>query len=235
MLNVCVILEGVLELNITDCNNPVATMSAFFGPSCVPGALDYRHNPRSTNPDQLCRACRPSRDTENSSWCSSNDPYAGTDGVLNCLVHGSGDVAFMSAEAVLKLSPSTAAMFKFVCPDGRTAPVTPLSVCSWGAFPSDAFVTDSAKPSEEKAFLQMFLGNLTRTAAKIFSDRLPGTNEKRYECKWTQKQTESGMMKNYGDWFLLYADTASHPRTRAKTVGYRLTFLFSIKIKKCLL
>ncbi|OQV18354.1 Melanotransferrin [Hypsibius exemplaris] len=167
-----------LKLNIIDCNNAYQTLSSFFGPSCVPGTLDSRHNQRSDNPTNLCQTCGPHRDTD--TWCSSSDPYAGTDGVLNCMVHAAGEVAFLSADVALKLPAQTAERFEFVCPDGSTTPLMPLTVCSWGTFLADAFVVDSSKTEVEKIFLQRFVFNLTQTALRIFSDRMPVTNEKRY-------------------------------------------------------
>ncbi|XP_055328376.1 LOW QUALITY PROTEIN: melanotransferrin-like [Paramacrobiotus metropolitanus] len=165
--------ESILDVVMKDCNSLVKTAADFFGPSCVPDALSRWINPRADNPVSLCQRC--SADNQ----CIS-DFSGGNDGALNCLVHGTGDVAFLSADIALKLPPLTASEFGFLCVNGRTAPLTTASVCSWGSFPGNAFVTSSSKSAAERTFLQQFIFNLTKLSPQIHSDRHPQSGERKY-------------------------------------------------------
>jgi melanoma-associated antigen p97 len=79
------------EMEIVECNVPVKSAAAFFGPMCAPNGLTRYYNPFGNNPVSVCENCQ--GDIE--SFCTINDPYAGYDGAFVCMASGNGDVAFV--------------------------------------------------------------------------------------------------------------------------------------------
>ena len=78
-------------MEITDCNNHVKSTIEFFGPSCAVNSLADKYNTLGDNSDKLCQLCGSDYPGVK---CTSNDPYAGYEGAIQCLMD-KGDIAFV--------------------------------------------------------------------------------------------------------------------------------------------
>jgi len=79
-----------------DCNNHVKSVLEFFGPSCAVNSLSDKYNPLGDNSHKLCEVCGSEIPGIR---CTSNDPYAGYQGALQCVMD-KGDVAFLKHSAI---------------------------------------------------------------------------------------------------------------------------------------
>jgi len=79
-----------------DCNNHVKSALEYFGESCAVNSLSDKYNPLGDNSHKLCEICGSDLPGIR---CTSNDPYAGYEGALSCLMD-SGDVAFVKHSTV---------------------------------------------------------------------------------------------------------------------------------------
>ncbi|XP_048486499.1 melanotransferrin isoform X2 [Plutella xylostella] len=151
-------------LKVTDCNNHVKSAISYFGDSCAPNSLKDMYNPIGDNSDQLCRLCAGGAGIR----CTLQDPYAGYEGALRCLVaNASGEIAFVKdttiQHALLSrriLGGITEDHFELLCRDGSRRPVNQWEGCNWGRVPADALVTSSAASLRQRERYQNILKKL---------------------------------------------------------------------------
>ncbi|CAH1155360.1 unnamed protein product [Phaedon cochleariae] len=160
--------EGGME--IIDCNNHVKSASNYFGPSCAVNILTDKYNPIGDNSDKLCQICIGKIP---GGRCTESDPYAGYEGAFRCLLEA-GEIAFLKHNTVpevlaaMEFASLTADSFELFCKDGTRRPISEYLACNWGKVPSDAIVTSSAVPFEDRIKLQKFLLK--------FAEKYPKTN-----------------------------------------------------------
>ncbi|XP_049880568.1 melanotransferrin [Pectinophora gossypiella] len=148
-------------LKVTDCNNHVKSAIEFFGDSCAPNSLKDMYNPIGDNSDKLCKLCTGGAGIR----CTLQDPYAGYEGALKCLVtNGTGEIAFVRDTTIQHALLSHKILggvledeFELICRDGSRMPVTEWEQCNWGRVPADAIVTSSAATQEQRRKYQNFL------------------------------------------------------------------------------
>ncbi|XP_020774811.1 otolith matrix protein 1 [Boleophthalmus pectinirostris] len=131
------------------CNFPRA-VGNFFGYSCVPGVKDPQHDPRGTNPKNLCEACI--GDENDRHICANNhrERHYGETGALRCVAENLGDVAFVKHTTVFdnldgKNQESWALDMevedlKLLCPDGTEANPEEFEQCHLASVPTNAVV-----------------------------------------------------------------------------------------------
>lgn len=161
-------------LEIVDCNNHVKAATKFFNKMCAPDALNTQFNPTGDNPTSACQLCR---GKIGSTFCTNQDPYAGSIGAMYCLIDGGGDVAFVKHTTVnelVSLNRSTNANdFELLCPNvygspynspGNvtiypypTAPLADYKLCNWGIVPGRAILTSSRKALVQRRSYRKFL------------------------------------------------------------------------------
>lgn len=88
------------EMAIVECNVPVKSAAAYFGPMCAPNGLTRYYNPFGNNPVSVCENCQGGVED----FCTINDPYAGYDGAFTCMASGDGDVAFVRHHTITESS-----------------------------------------------------------------------------------------------------------------------------------
>ena len=138
------------SMPVVDCNNYVKSTSEFFGDSCAVNTLQSRNNPLGDNSNSLCELCGSS---EPGVRCTSQDPYAGTDGALQCL-RDRGDIAFVRHPGRALQQPD---QFQLLCTDGRRAELSEYRDCSWGVAPGHFILVSSAMELAEREAVQYFL------------------------------------------------------------------------------
>nr|XP_018896656.1 PREDICTED: melanotransferrin [Bemisia tabaci] len=153
-------------MEIIDCNNHVKSTINFFGPSCAVNSLIDKYNPIGDNSNKLCDICIGRIPGER---CTAADPYAGFEGAFKCLVEA-GEVAFLKHTTITEMTATNLNFlgvnpdeFELLCLDGSRAPVSEYRNCNWGASPSFAVVTTSAKTFEIRQKYIKFLQNAART------------------------------------------------------------------------
>uniref|UniRef100_A0A8C7SCC2 Otolith matrix protein n=1 Tax=Oncorhynchus mykiss TaxID=8022 RepID=A0A8C7SCC2_ONCMY len=131
------------------CNFPKA-VGDFFGNSCVPGVKDREHDPRGSNPKNLCEACI--GDDNERHICVNNhrERHYGEAGALRCVAENLGDVAFVKHTTIsdnmdgnnmeswamdLELED-----LKLLCPDGSEAGPFDHETCHLAVVPANAVV-----------------------------------------------------------------------------------------------
>lgn len=83
-------------MEIVDCNNHVKNVLTYFGSSCAVNSLSDKYNPLGDNSHKLCEICGSDLPGVR---CTSNDPYAGYEGALMCLMD-KGDIAFLKHSSI---------------------------------------------------------------------------------------------------------------------------------------
>ncbi|XP_054723478.1 transferrin-like [Uloborus diversus] len=140
----------------------LAAVQNFFGGSCAPGnwssdpvveqALKMKYR-------SLCSKCK------NPSTCSSDDTYAGYEGVLRCLSDGAADVAFTKIPVLndyVKSNPDFAEKADILCFDGGRKNVNDPEPCVWGERPTNAYVSRQVAPEEHERLVKVFLDTQIR-------------------------------------------------------------------------
>jgi hypothetical protein len=79
-----------------DCNNHVKSVLEYFGSSCAVNSLSEKYNPLGDNSHKLCEICGSDIPGVR---CTSNDPYSGYEGALQCLIDR-GEIAFLKHSAI---------------------------------------------------------------------------------------------------------------------------------------
>ncbi|XP_019132999.2 otolith matrix protein 1 isoform X1 [Larimichthys crocea] len=131
------------------CNFPRA-VGNFFGYSCVPGMKDSQHDPKGTNPKNLCEACI--GDENDRHICANNhrERHYGEAGALRCVAENLGDVAFIKHTTIFENSDGRNQEswaldleledLKLLCPDGTEAGLDEYERCHLAAVPTNAVV-----------------------------------------------------------------------------------------------
>ncbi|CAL8284201.1 unnamed protein product [Lota lota] len=155
------------------CNFPRA-VGDFFGYSCVPGVQDTQHDPRGTNPKNLCEACI--GDDNDRHICANNprERHFGEAGALRCVAENLGDVAFVKHTTVFDnidgRNQESWALdleledLKLLCPDGTEAGLEEHERCHLAAVPADGVVVrmdDKCRVWKFLERLQNVFGNAT--------------------------------------------------------------------------
>ncbi|XP_072544752.1 otolith matrix protein 1 [Salminus brasiliensis] len=143
-------LVNTSQISVNEqCNFPHA-VGDFFGYSCVPGAKDPEHDPKGTNPRNLCEACI--GDDNDRHICANNprERHYGEAGALRCVAENLGDVAFVKHTTVFdnmngKNQESWALDLeledlKLLCPDGGEASLFQHKRCHLAVVPANAVV-----------------------------------------------------------------------------------------------
>lgn len=161
-------------LEIVDCNNHVKAATRFFNKMCAPDALNAQFNPTGDNPTSACELCR---GRIGSTFCTNQDPYAGSIGAMYCLIDGGGDVAFVKHTTLNELAALNRSInlndFELLCPNvigspyitlGNvsvypypTAPLSDYMKCNWGVVPPRAILTSSRKALVQRRSYRAFL------------------------------------------------------------------------------
>ena len=117
-------------------------MADFFGGSCAPGAP-----PES----KLCQQCVGSIESSdervrNATKCKpcADEAYKGGKGAVDCLLAGSGDVAFLPLTGLTHLKNNTSNL-KLLCPNGNVAPINDWQTCSLGLDPPTVILSSASK------------------------------------------------------------------------------------------
>ncbi|KAJ3613750.1 hypothetical protein NHX12_019996 [Muraenolepis orangiensis] len=142
------------------CNFPRA-VGDFFGYSCVPGVQDVQHDPRGTNPKNLCEACI--GDDNDRHICANNhrERHYGEAGALRCVAENLGDVAFVKHTTA----------FDNMDAGGPEAGLEDFRRCHLAAVPSDGVVVradDKCRVWKFLERLQNVFGNATE-GFRLFS------------------------------------------------------------------
>ncbi|XP_014484986.1 PREDICTED: melanotransferrin isoform X1 [Dinoponera quadriceps] len=189
--------HGGLEL--IDCNNHVQSTIKYFGPSCAVNSLIDRYNPLGDNSDQLCQLCI---GEVPSSKCTSQDPYAGYEGALRCLVEA-GEIAFLVHTSVEEMTSTTFDFvqkkkddFKLLCKDGTRRSVDEYRICNWGRMPSRAVVMSSAIKFEIRRLYQKFLEKAVRVLHRNKNETGYPSND-HFDSNQNDYENRSGY--KYGD------------------------------------
>ncbi|XP_061700961.1 otolith matrix protein 1 isoform X2 [Syngnathoides biaculeatus] len=131
------------------CNFPRA-VGNLFGYSCVPGVKDPQHDPRGSNPKNLCEACI--GDDNDRHICAGNprERHYGEAGALRCVAENLGDVAFVKHTTVFDNLDGRnqeswaldleAEDLKLLCPDGGEADLDDFRLCHLAAVPANGVV-----------------------------------------------------------------------------------------------
>ncbi|KAK3593059.1 hypothetical protein CHS0354_007848 [Potamilus streckersoni] len=146
-------------ITVYECNAVVKTVTEFFGPMCLPGALTSFYNPFGNNPTRVCDLCIGSGVEQ----CTSSDPNAGEDGAFRCLSSDSGDIAFLRHNTV-QLQALVEGVdpgdFELICPTGGSAAITDYQQCNFGKVPNNIVMTSSMKNAATIASYKSFLKQL---------------------------------------------------------------------------
>lgn len=142
---------------------------------CAPDALNAQFNPTGDNPTSACELCR---GRIGSTFCTNQDPYAGSIGAMYCLIDGGGDVAFVKHTTLNELASLNRSVnlnnFELLCPNvigspyitqGNnvsvypypTAPLSDYLKCNWGVVPARAILTSSRKALMQRRSYRDFL------------------------------------------------------------------------------
>lgn len=175
-------------LEVVDCNNHVKAATKFFNKMCAPDALNIQFNPTGDNPTSACELCR---GKIGSTFCTNQDPYAGSVGAMYCLIEGGGDVAFVKHTTLNELAALNRSVnineFELLCPNvygspynqpGNnvnlypypTAPLSDYKLCNWGIVPGRAVLTSGRKALVQRESYRRFLAE----SADVFSGYLSG-------------------------------------------------------------
>ena len=167
-------------LEIVDCNNHVKAAAKYFNKMCAPDSLNTQFNPTGDNPTSTCELCTGKIGT---TYCTNQDPYAGSIGAMNCLQYGGGDVAFVSLTSIYEFvalnhtggennESLTLDDFELLCPNYQgsvynsynatvyptaTAPISDYEKCNWGIVPGRAVITSSRKALIQRQSYRNFL------------------------------------------------------------------------------
>ncbi|XP_060525640.1 transferrin-like isoform X2 [Cylas formicarius] len=98
-------------------------LSDFVGPSCAPGAINYKdYDISGTDSDKLCSNCLPVNNTGTAMYCNADNmnKYYGSVGALKCLSDNSGDYAVISTND-LPIHFRDRDQFKVICRNGSVA------------------------------------------------------------------------------------------------------------------
>jgi melanoma-associated antigen p97 len=169
-------------MRVVDCNNHVKNAIEFFGKSCAVNSLINKYNPIGDNSDKLCQICV---GKVPGGWCTPDDPYVGFDGAFRCLIE-SGDIAFLLHTTVQEMLQSKAFkgvqenQFELLCRDGQRMPVSEYLRCNWGAVPTNAIVTSSARRFDQRKKYQRFLNKAVSLYSKkssLYNSTYSANNE----------------------------------------------------------
>ena len=191
-------------LEVVDCNNHVKAATKFFNKMCAPDALNVQFNPTGDNPTSACDLCV---GKIGSTFCTNQDPYAGSVGAMYCLMEGGGDVAFVMHTAINELIAQNNSIisdeFELLCPNVAgspynspgnvtiyptpTAPISNYMACNWGVVPGRAIITSSRKALAQRAKYRDFL----KASAMLFSGGkyIPDPETTTYTYGTTQSTT----------------------------------------------
>lgn len=147
-------------MGIVECNVPVKSAAAFFGPMCAPDALARFYNPFGNNPVTVCDTCKGTF----YDFCTVNDPYADYPGALDCLFNNYGDVAFVRNSSLVQVLSNTNTTltiddFEIICPNGPTLRTTPDNYlnCNWGQIASHVVMTSAMVDADSRNDLTSLL------------------------------------------------------------------------------
>uniref|UniRef100_G3U579 Melanotransferrin n=1 Tax=Loxodonta africana TaxID=9785 RepID=G3U579_LOXAF len=131
---------GYLSASLPPCSRWTppcrASVSDYFGGSCVPGAGETSYS------ESLCRLCRGDAAGEGVCDKSPLERYYDYSGAFRCLAEGAGDVAFVKHSTVLENTDGNFDYndFELLCRDGSRADVTEWRRCHLARVPAHAVV-----------------------------------------------------------------------------------------------
>ncbi|TMS21514.1 Otolith matrix protein 1 [Larimichthys crocea] len=169
---------SLLEMHERSSCHPGITHHAvgnFFGYSCVPGMKDSQHDPKGTNPKNLCEACI--GDENDRHICANNhrERHYGEAGALRCVAENLGDVAFIKHTTIFENSDGRNQEswaldleledLKLLCPDGTEAGLDEYERCHLAAVPTNAVVVRT----ENRCRVWKYLERLQRVVGSYTS------------------------------------------------------------------
>lgn len=134
------------DTSATVVEHDIKAVNAYFSQACIPGpwvpdsTTDAWLKRRYQN---MCALC------SQPEVCGSEDPHAGYEGALTCLVDGGADVAWSKMSVVadfFKGRSEVSSQYALLCPDGRIMELNSPSVkqCLWASRPWNGWLVHSS-------------------------------------------------------------------------------------------
>lgn len=139
---------GYMNVAEGNCQDPLVSVAAHFGSSCIPGRWSLLEEKRQRFAD-LCDRCH--------KVCTDEDYYASPEGAIKCLLTTGADVAITNSRAALDAELDDS-VYQLLCIQGGLKPIN--QTCAWMNRKPLALVTgnvaDTLRAKWRKGLMQAF-------------------------------------------------------------------------------
>ncbi|CAD5117088.1 DgyrCDS5901 [Dimorphilus gyrociliatus] len=148
------------EFEIKECNVPVKSAAAFFGPMCAPNGLAKFYNPFGNNPVSICKNCDESNKV---TYCTDNDKYANYHGAFECMSSKRGDVAFVRDTTITMATGNGTSSndFELLCVGEGRKSWNEFENCNWGTVKSHIVMTSAVNDADTRNEYKKLLQTLS--------------------------------------------------------------------------